>query len=131
MKYIKLFKNDAEYQAFKGGDYITPNLCLNSETWETKCEPEEVVPNEITFIVGSKDIPEPGSITADEKIYTAVEGMSFGEFINSKYNVDKWYVDGNNRVVNQYNSYIQNCDTSGVRVKASHIIVNNGYYYWA
>ena len=42
MKYIKLFKNDAEYQAFRGGDYITPNLCLNSETWETKCEPEEV-----------------------------------------------------------------------------------------
>ena len=41
MKYIKLFKNDAEYQAFKGGDYITPNLCLNSETWETKCEPEK------------------------------------------------------------------------------------------
>ena len=28
MKYIKLFKNDAEYQAFKGGeDYVTPNLC--------------------------------------------------------------------------------------------------------
>ena len=24
----------------RGGDYITPNLCLNSETWETKCEPE-------------------------------------------------------------------------------------------
>ena len=53
MKYIKLFKNDVEYQAFRGGgDYITPNLCLNSETWETKCEPENALKpiNTLTFI---------------------------------------------------------------------------------
>ena len=57
MKYIKLFKNDAEYQAFKGGgDYITPNLCLNSETWETKCEPEKEIslfPMYLTTLQGS------------------------------------------------------------------------------
>jgi len=35
-----------------GGNYITPNLCLNSETWETKCEPEKALKpiNTLTFI---------------------------------------------------------------------------------
>ena len=50
-----------------GGDYITPNLCLNSETWETKCEPEEEEVNLITFIVGVNTTwPEPEEIKADE-----------------------------------------------------------------
>ena len=89
-----------------------------------------MAPNEITFTVGPTDFPEPGYIMADEKIYTAVEGMSFEEFINSKYNIDKWYVNKNNIVVNQYDSFIQNSNYKVV-VKASDIIVNNDYYYWA
>ena len=87
--------------------------------------------NEITFTVGPMDHPEPGFVTADEKIYTAVEGMSFGEFINSKYNIDKWYINSNNIVINQYNSCIQKKGGSGRKVNASDIIVNNDYYYWA
>ena len=57
----------------RGGDYITPNLCLNSETWETKCEPEEEEVNLITF-------------TIDGTEYQAEEGMTWGEWVNSEYN---------------------------------------------
>ena len=130
MKYIKLFNNDAEYQAFRGGgEYITPNLCLNSETWETKCEPkEEVVSNEITFIVGiNTSWPEPGEIEADEKIYTAVEGMSFGEFINSKYNIDNWYVNKHEQIITHHNSVLR---YEGRSVYSSDIILNNVHYIW-
>ena len=43
MKYIKLFKNDAEYQAFiGGGEYITPNVCLNEETESISLEPVKI-----------------------------------------------------------------------------------------
>jgi hypothetical protein len=82
MKYIKLFKNDAEYQAFKGGDYITPNLCLNSETWETKCEPKEEEVNLITFTIDGSTV---GSSAIE---YQAEKGMTWGEWVNSEYNVN-------------------------------------------
>ena len=33
MKYLRVFNNDTEYQQFiGGGDYVTPNVCLNRET---------------------------------------------------------------------------------------------------
>lgn len=39
MKYLRLFKNDAECQAFiVGEEYITPNICLNEETGKIKCK---------------------------------------------------------------------------------------------
>ena len=39
MKYLRIFKNDAEHQQFKGGeDYITPNVCLIKETNGIKLE---------------------------------------------------------------------------------------------
>ena len=40
MKYIKIFNNDTEYQAFKGGgDFITPNVSYIKETEGIKLKP--------------------------------------------------------------------------------------------
>ena len=44
MKYIKKFANSAEYQAFtEGGGYITPNLCLLTDTKDVVLEPKKPI----------------------------------------------------------------------------------------
>jgi hypothetical protein len=58
MKYIKKFANSAEYQAFtEGGGYITPNLCLLTDTKDVVLEPKKKI---LTFPIrlyeGQNDI---------------------------------------------------------------------------
>ena len=61
MKYLRVFNNDAEYKQFKGGgDYITPNVCLNRETNGIKCE--AYIP------------PPPPVQTSNEIWYTSTDG---------------------------------------------------------
>jgi hypothetical protein len=50
MKHIKKFANDTDYQSFVGGgDYVTPNICLNTETMEVVCKPKPK-PNYLNYI---------------------------------------------------------------------------------
>jgi hypothetical protein len=43
MKYLRIFKDNAEYQAFKNGDnYITPNICYVEGTESLVAKPEEI-----------------------------------------------------------------------------------------
>ena len=58
MKYIKKFANISEYQAFtEGGGYITPNLCLLTDTKDVVLEPKKKI---LTFPIrlyeGQNDI---------------------------------------------------------------------------
>ena len=121
MKYIKKFTNMSEYQAFKGGwgDYITPNLCLLEDSYTVVLEPEAVEVKTIKFYVAN-------SVFLDEYIeYTAIENMTWGEWLNSSYNVDGFYIDNRaclrspNGIVKNSNGHLQN---------ESDIIIENYYY---
>ena len=83
MKYINKFSTNADYQAFtEGGGYVTPNICYVTELKGLKFKPKVNnggVTNLITFSIKNSNS---GYI----KNYTAKEGMTWREFINSSYN---------------------------------------------
>jgi hypothetical protein len=56
MKYLRVFNNDTEYQQFKGGgDYITPNVCLNRETKGIIVQPKEKPKLSFPIMLTSKE----------------------------------------------------------------------------
>ena len=91
MKYINKFSTNADYQAFtEGGGYVTPNVCYVDETDGIIMKPyddgEDSDGNLITF-------------TIDDIEYQAEEGMTWGEWVNSKYNIDG-YLNYNRLITN-------------------------------
>ena len=77
MKYINRFSNDAEYQVFKGGDYVTPNVNY-IEGIGIKMKPIKRLPTfELYDIRYLKEL---------YGIYEFEEGMTWREWINSEYN---------------------------------------------
>ena len=70
MEYLKSFTTDADYQAFKGGDFITPNVSAIEDTNIVHYNP---APNTIIFYL-------------DGAIKYAYSGMTFEEWTNSKFN---------------------------------------------
>ena len=84
----------------RGGDYITPNLCLNSETWETKCEPEK---DDLIFplYIENFELIEEGfqSIYINYGNYTKLVKVLSEFVINNGINY------GNNTVLENLNNY--------------------------
>lgn len=89
MKYLKKFQTNADYQTFKdGGDWITPNVSLIEEK-VSSINNNHIMFNEVelisTFTISvdyaSSDIEGP---------YNFKEGMTWDEFLNSKYNNGKF-----------------------------------------
>jgi hypothetical protein len=118
MKYIKKFANSADYQQFiGGGDYVTPNLCLMEDSYDVVLEPEAAEVKIIKFYV-------PYNPLSNEYIeYTAIEGMTWGEYVNSSYNVDGFYFSFS---LHSPNGVMR--VKGGALVKENELIIENYYY---
>jgi hypothetical protein len=82
MKYLKKFQTDADYQAFKGSDdWVTPNVSVIEETSELAYNP--YTKKIITFIASNLTLQ-------------AEEGMTWIEWVNSKYNTCNAVIGYNN-----------------------------------
>jgi hypothetical protein len=92
MKYLKVFDNNNEYQQFIGGeDYIEPHiLVVKNGDNESVLHFKDNVKNILTFTVGKQK-------------YNFEDGMTWEEFINSKYNVGYFSINGK-YVYYDYNS---------------------------
>jgi hypothetical protein len=88
MKYINKFSTNADYQAFTGGDnYITPNICYVTELKGLKFKPKEkIAPVLIIFYI------ETGLGTHIYKEYECEKDMTWGQWVNSKYNIDNFKI---------------------------------------
>ena len=88
MKYINKFSTNVDYQAFtEGGGYVTPNICYVTELKGLKFKPKEkYVPILITFYI------ETGLLTGLYKEYECEKDMTWGQWVNSKYNIDNFKV---------------------------------------
>jgi hypothetical protein len=95
-KYLKLFNKLSDYETFKGGvNWITPNVSLILENGKQMRYSKRVVqPSE-------PNIPPTNLITftIDGVIYQAEDGMTWGEWVDSEYNVDGYLVYNNNLIV--------------------------------
>lgn len=97
MKHLKLFNNESEYQSFtESADYVTPNVCaVKDGQGGVKKDfvffnpEEEINVNLITFYIG--DTP-----------YQCEDGMTWEEFVNSKYNSEGLFqISGDRAYYNQ------------------------------
>ena len=78
MKYIKLFKQSSDYQAFTmWEEYVIPNVCYIEETEGVITTP--YIAPLLTFTVAGIE-------------YQAEEGMTWEEFCNSEYNTGGFYI---------------------------------------
>lgn len=89
MKYLKKFQTNADYQTFKGGgDWVTPNVSVIEEKISSN-DNNYIMFNEAesisTFTVGVTS-----SYTDIEGPYEFRTGMTWDEFLNSKYNNGKF-----------------------------------------
>jgi cell division protein YceG involved in septum cleavage len=89
MKYIKKFQTDTDYQAFKvGDDWITPNISVIEEKVSSNNN-DYIMFNEVeiisTFTVSVNSVS-----SVIEGPYKFKEGMTWNEFLNSKYNNGKF-----------------------------------------
>ena len=117
MKYINKFSTNADYQAFtEGGGYVTPNICYVTELKGLKFKPKEKsAPVLITFYI------ETGLATGLYKEYECEKGMTWGQWVNSKYNIDNFKVGGYNYINETY--YIVN--NNGFTVVGSEGVMSN------
>lgn len=79
MKYINKFSTNADYQAFTGGGYVTPNICYVEETKSLVYKPN-IAPVLITFYIGEVEC-------------FAEKGMTWGQWFNSEY-YSPFYANG-------------------------------------
>ena len=85
MKYLKKFQTNADYQTFKdGGDWITPNVSL-IEGKVSSINNNHIMFNEVELI-STFTISVDSASSDIEGPYNFKEGMTWGEFLNSKYN---------------------------------------------
>ena len=124
MKYINKFLNSAEYQQFLGGgDYVTPNVTYIKGSGIIM-KPKYIV-KIIKFYVAS-------SFFGEEFIeYTATEGMTWGEWVNSIYNVDGFYFVADSMAGNYLRSPNGTVDYGGFLIHGDEVIIENYYYYLA
>ena len=104
MKHLKLFNNESEYQSFtESADYVTPNVCAvkdgqgcGKNDFVFFNPEEEINVNLITFYIG--DTP-----------YQCEDGMTWEEFVNSKYNSEGLFqISGNYVKYNQVKIIVLN-----------------------
>ena len=97
MKHLKLFNNESEYQSFtESTDYVTPNVCaVKDGQGGVKKDfvffnpEEEINVNLITFYIGYTP-------------YQCEDGMTWEEFVNSKYNSEGLF-----QIIGNYVKYNQ------------------------
>lgn len=74
MKHLKLFQTETEYTTYKnGGDFVTPNVSYAVDNTKTFYNPIKL----ITF-------------TIENVSYQAIEGMTWGDWVNSSYNTNNY-----------------------------------------
>jgi hypothetical protein len=117
MKYLKLFEEKTGYDSFVGGeDYIEPHVALIRGEDSVVYKPY-IPPPPITFYIENWEM-------------TAIEGMTFEEWVNSEYNIhpnigEKYWV-----IVDSYFKDINGQSfsydgTSENLVKGNDIIIEN------
>ena len=82
MNYLKRFTNDADYQSFKGGDFITPNVSTVEENNKVYYNPLKKLMN---VTVKGDDML---CIGAPDTNIIIEEGMTWNEWINSSYKTE-------------------------------------------
>ena len=88
MKYLKKFQTNADYQTFKdGGDWITPNVSLIEEK-VSSINNNHIMFNEVEISTFTVSVNSASSVI--EGPYNFKEGMTWNEFLNSKYNNGKF-----------------------------------------
>ena len=95
MEYLKRFATDADYQSFKGGDFITPNVSTVDETLEVHYNPKDTI---VTFYIENLSFTIPHPMTWREAInnpnlvicnsYTGNYGHYFDSKIDMNCQVD-------------------------------------------
>ena len=89
MKYLKKFQTNADYQTFKdGGDWITPNVSLIEEK-VSSISNNHIMFNEVELI-STFTISVDSAYSDIEGPYEFKTGMTWDEFLNSKYNNGKF-----------------------------------------
>jgi hypothetical protein len=131
MKYLRLFNNDADYQAFiGGGDYIEPHIVgvNNNSDKPTLKFKKETVKKIITFYLGSIDRDKNIVINTT---YQCEEGMTFYDFVKQGldtnerlFNTNIEYVNKDYSVMNSIGLYTLN----GEYIYYRDIIIDNAYY---
>lgn len=83
----------------------------------------------ITFVFSvTREKVSPNDLT-----YTAEEGMTWGQWVNSTYNVDGWEVDSYNEIVLNYSdgktTTLREDNSTGYKVLSTDVISVNKVYY--
>lgn len=130
MKYIRRFKVSSDYEAFKNSDdYITPNIVYINENSNLYLQPyvnngEESGGNLIIFYIADSI-----GIRPNFTEYTAIEGMTWGEWVDSEYNTSDLHIvemDEMLYILTSNNLSITN--SVGSSVRPSDIIINGEKY---
>lgn len=116
MKYLKLFEEKTDYDSFVGGgEYIEPHVALIRGEDSVVYKPY-IPPVLITFYIGALSL-------------TAIEGMTFEEWVNSEYSV---HPDTGKKYWVIVDGYLMNTDgfayryrDNGTYVKGNDIIIEN------
>lgn len=93
MIYIKLFENDEQYQEFVNSEeYIAPNVCyVNTQNTLKMNKKITLLEFSITYLYNQ-------SLQYYYGQYT--EGMTWGQWCNSKYNTEGFYITNDGNIAN-------------------------------
>ena len=88
MKHLKYFEQASAYETYKnGGDYTLPNVSYIVESNEVKYGPRPLLKS---FTFHEWLYFDAGDVY-DTKTFYYEDGMTFGQFVNSKYNTDNYF----------------------------------------
>ena len=129
-KYLKLFNKLSDYETFKGGlDWITPNVSLILENGKQMRYNKRVV------LPSKPNIPSTNLITftIDGVEYQAEEGMTWGEWVESKYNTIQYTICPGDYIVSNIPVHSlqiqeQSGETHRIRPQKYDVIENNQIY---
>ena len=108
MKYLKLFNTETDYQSYKNGSgFITPNVSYINNA-SVYYNPRVI--KLITFKIA-------------DRTHQAEEGMTWNDWIDSKYNTNGFYYD---RAIRSPEGFIVVCDITDIIINNTHYSVSGG-----
>ena len=139
MHYLKLVKEGTIEDFMQSDESKFPCVCCYSESHPNYSAQQDVViakskPSNkpiLSFTIEAISPVPPGYMIGETRTLQFEEGMTWGEWCNSKYNTLGWYVlygDFLDLVVHDFGDYVV---YRGSSVRPTDIILNNTYNYYA
>lgn len=139
MHYLKLVKEGTIEDFIQSDDAKFPCVCCYSESHPNYSTQQDAIITKskpsnkpiLSFTIEATEPAPPGYIIGETCTLQFEEGMSWGEWCNSKYNTLGWYIlygDYLDFVVHNFGDYVVYRDSS---VRPTEIILNDTYNYYA